>query len=414
MQLRRDRLDLYILLFLLSVWQMQTFGADTRILISICCGVVVLLNIVIKGKIAKQPAKMLLPLILIVLVGSISALYGGDSIPLHNYLRDIYYILPVCLMFYHGYILSTKYSKKEVASVIVWANVIATIDHLAKVLRNINYITNLNYLRNECGAISHLNTIALVLVLFGDEYISERIKRHRLLLTLSFALSEILYFTRTGILDLGIFVLIVYVIKFRSMIKRATKFVLVILICIVTVYYANPSIVDSFIEKINYSLIEIGMKENRATSTSDMMFREREIVQVKKEFEDGDAINKIIGFGIGHNVKLGESGYRIVIDGEEFTEAGMIHNGFYKVLSIAGVLGLILFVLFHTNILAYAWHNRANMSDVNYRFIISLVVVLLITTYTVIGIYAKGSNYPYIIALTVFIYGKAKTQEECL
>ena len=34
--------------------------------------------------------------------------------------------------------------------------------------------------------------------------------------------------------------------------------------------------------------------------------------------------------------------------------------------------------------------------------------------YTVIGIYAKGSNYPYIIALTVFIYGKAKIQEECL
>ena len=372
------------------------------------------MNIVIKGKVAKQPTKMLLPLILIILIGSISALYGSDSIPLHNYLRDIYYILPVCLMFYQGYILSTKYSKKEVASVIVWANVIATIDHLAKVLRNINYITNLNYLRSECGGISHLNIIALALVLFGDEYISDRIKKHRLLLTLAFALSEVLYFTRTGILALVIFTLIVYVMKFRSMIKRAAKFTLVILICIVTVYYANPSIVDSFIEKINYSLIEIGMTENPVTSTSDMMFREREIVQVKKEFEDGNAINKIIGFGIGHNVKLGESGYRIVIDGEEFTEAGMIHNGYYKVLSIAGVLGLILFVLFHTNIIAYAWHNRTNMSDVNYRFIISSVVVLLITAYTVIGIYAKGSNYPYIIALTVFIYGKAKTQEECL
>lgn len=302
MQIKKDRFDLYILLLLLSVWQMQTFGANTRILVSICCGVVVLLDVVIKGKVAKYPTKMLLPLILIVLVGSISALYGSDIIPLHNYLRDIYYILPVCLMFYHGYILSTKHSKKEVGSVIVWANVIATIDHFAKVLRNINYITNLNYLRNECGAISHLNTIALVLVLFGDEYISERIKKHRLFLILSFALSEVLYFTRTGILALVIFVLIVYVMKFRSMIKRAVKFASVMLICIVTVYYVNPSIVDSFIEKINYSLIEIGMKENRATSASDMMFREREIVQVKKEFEEGNAINKVIGYGIGHNV----------------------------------------------------------------------------------------------------------------
>ena len=89
----------------------------------------------------------------------------------------------------------------------------------------------------------------------------------------------------------------------------------------------------------------------------------------------------------------------------------MILIGYYKALSIAGVIGLALFLLFHVNILITAWKHRNYMTDVDLRLILSTVVVLLVITYTVIGIYAKGSNYPYIVALTLFIYGKKNLEE---
>lgn len=411
MLIKKDKLNLYFFLALLSLWQMQIFGSNTRIIVSVCCGGIVLLNILSTGHVAKNPAKVLMPLILIVIIGSFSALWQNSDIPLHNYFRDMYYILPVCFMYYHGFLLSLKYSKKEIGSTIVWANVIATIDHFAKVLSKIHYISNLDYLRNECGAISFLNTIAIVLVLFGNDYISDRIKKNRRLFVLFFAISEILYFSRTGIVSLIIFVTVVYLMKLKSLVIRLIKFLSILVVCGLVVYFANPSIVDAFVEKIDYTLIEIGMEKNYTTTTDDMMFRQREMVQVVKEFKEGSVLNKAIGYGIGHNVKLGSNGYKILIDGEEFTDVGMIHNGYYKALSIAGVIGLALFLLFHVNILITAWKHRNYMTDVDLRLILSTVVVLLVITYTVIGIYAKGSNYPYIVALTLFIYGKKNLEE---
>lgn len=411
MVIRKDRLDLYLLLISLSVWQMNAFGSDTRIFVSVFCGACVLLDILQRGNIAKNPAKILLPLILIILIGSVSYINESDNISLHNYLRDMYYITPVCLMFYQGFILSSKYSKKDICSIVVWANMISTINHFIKVLLNIQYITSLNYLRTECGALSHLNVIALIIVMFGDDYISERIKRHRLTFIASFIISEVLYFSRTGMLAIAVFVVIIYIMKHRTIVLRSLKVLLLLGICVLIVYFTNPNIVDSFVEKINYTLIEIGVGNNTTVSSSDMMFREREIVQAKREFEEGTLINKAIGYGIGHNIKLGDSGYKINIDGEEFTEAGMIHNGYYKALSISGIIGLILFVYFHINIVIYAWVNRKFMSETDFRFILSIIAVLLITAYTVIGIYAKGSNYPYIIALTAIIYGNKDIEE---
>lgn len=84
----------------------------------------------------------------------------------------MYYILPVCFMYYHGFLLSLKYSKKEIGSTIVWANVIATIDHFAKVLSKIHYISNLDYLRNAKGS-NYPYIVALTLFIYGKKNLEE-------------------------------------------------------------------------------------------------------------------------------------------------------------------------------------------------------------------------------------------------
>ena len=218
----------------------------------------------------------------------------------------------------------------------------------------------------------------------------------KVIIFLTFALS----LSRTSIVVFMI--LLFFSIKDRTSVFLKT--IMVILIGVFCLYEFYPELVNSYIQKIARSSLEISNKMNWNEITITNNWRGYEIYCAQEQFKNSDTITQLIGSGYGASIDV--KGYAYLVTTED--KLPYLHNGYYNVLIRSGILGILSNMLFYVFLFIRIKKTNINKSekDLLYGLVISMVVM----SWVVGGIFT-GGNYDFWIFVIWLLGGKVKQDE---
>lgn len=311
------------------------------------------------------------PLLVILISGMVVGAIWGNN--LHYYIRDIAFFSSPLIYFVMGYVcIRRKYiDLTMLLRAIIYGALIVSILHIFNVIMNINSIS-LNTMRTKFGTSSVVTLCAIVVLLFGKEYVSVP-KKMKWSLLLLFMVSIILYLSRTAVIML-LLSAVIFAIKRNMKIDfgQVIKIIFVAgIICGISLWILPRDAVDWIVQKFVNISKETTVKGvvNWTYETATQYSRAYEKYSAIKMFKEASWLKQIFGFGFGMLFHLDIA---LRIGGEPLTELGTIHNTYYLVFFKTGVIGFVAMLYFFFGKLRRAFQMISQS-----EFIAKLEIVLI-------------------------------------
>lgn len=412
---------IYIPFFTLALAQ-YLFSSEIFVLI----GMIFLLYEIIlnKGKISINPIPGFGILILFLIWGIFLGIvnFGGNSITIRDYIRDIfYYISPIIFI-----LLGAYYNKKGISqdriynTIIVWGAIKAVIIVL-NIISNIKNFNNIEYIykwRNVVGNGDYYVTIAIVILLtakFTEYKLPKNFRMSCLVLCLTVF---VLTFSRTNILIFGCLMLVVNwkTMRKRKFLKNSPQFFLMGVICIAILYLVVPhSVIGDFKNKMLSSLTEIGQSSDwNSDVVVEKNWRGYETFSALKEWKKFNLFSKVLGRGFGKKIYVGKYAYYLLKqvndDGSPATSIAVLHNGYATNLIKLGIVGDILYIAFYVLQMKNSVLGKKRRIQDEYLcdLMLGCVIALTFITYFLNGLYKDGCPFLPLIILIGYIGNKIK------
>jgi len=321
---------------------------------------VVFLLIIISAssfRIPRDVIKFILPLIVIILVGLLSALRN----PFYDVVKDVWYIgKPIALLML-GYMLMLRIRDVGLlVQIVLFASVIAACWHLSAFVLDPNLIRSaVPVIRQAAGPGYFLAAIAMAIaigcLLPGARPIRFGKKTLAIILMLC-GTSLVLSFSRTYWLSMAILSLAVLgALTDKLSDKRKLTLFLILLFAVVLGMFGSESIqYDSRMNmfgKIAHSIEEISVSDYATEEKINQNWRGYESYKAILTFTQGSALEQVIGRGLGALIDLG---IHMQLSEITYRYIPILHNGYLYILVKAGLMGLLLYVWFLRRLLARA------------------------------------------------------------
>lgn len=360
----------------------------------------------LKNGVYKKSIKVISPLLIIFFIGFFigGVWLGIRNYKIRDYIRDIFYFSAPIIFILYGSILYKKNNNKlSLYKSIIYAAIIISLRHCLLIVINFNRIFTGLGSRGIGGLQSSVTVVGIVLVLFleSDELLQIITSKKRIILVkILLIASFILYLSRTDFIILIGFILIYFFmnknIKFSYVVKVILK---LLILAIIIVKFIPDNMINEFMSKTTKIFTEISSssEKNWNFETINNDWRGYEIYQTKLAIKNGNFVEQSFGFGFGKNINIDS---KIYLEGKEYTELAILHNGYYYVMFKCGLIGGILLVLFMLNILIKNIKRMLRYrASFEYKLLVGSTMWMLLSTYVVTGIFNISISFVYMIIL---------------
>lgn len=370
-------------------------------------------------RVKKYLIRLLLPLIMIFCIGIICVPIQSKQNTLIDIFRDMWILINPMITITCSYFFAIRIKNiNRIINVFIKAATIMGLYHIIQVLINISYIDGLYSLRNISGGYN-IVVLGLSIILTTKLFDYKGLKKIIIIsiLLISLALS----FSRTYFICLMMIVLLTNIRRFLSQTNRVFykifKIIIVsFLLMICTYCLANifkiinlsdiEIVISEFINKILNSINEVSYSNFNTIADIQHNWRGYEAYRALNEFNQGNLMQKIFGYGFGKRIELGLS---MKLDGSYFTSVPYIHNGYMYLIVKFGVIGTIFYILSNFKLITMVL--KANLTSKNNYTLkyyldlaLALVFIISILTYIVNGIISTSILYEYLSLLFIIIF----------
>jgi hypothetical protein len=363
------------------------------------------------SKISKDIVVIVLFLASVVLLACISSLFNNYVV--YDWIKDFAYFTRPIAAILAGYLVSKKINNfKSILKIIVGVSFIFAVIHILKVLFLVDFKNaSVSNIRNAAGISNQIEIFALVILLVSKKYKELEIinnKWYKKIILIVFFISFSLYFSRTMIVALVIFLLASY--SYLIITKKAIKYGLLILVSF-SLFYAylfsreferdKPGIA-SFLYKMKVAPAEIFLPVKSVDIKDHAKLWDR-----WRAYEASMAINQmntfssfVIGKGFGALVDLK---FYAPLGSENMRYIPTLHNGYVTIFFKTGFFGLLFYLMFLLVLYLYAY-KKANFIQkrVIYNLIGGIAVYYVFTTLIITGIYNVMDIYTFILGILLY------------
>ncbi|MGK0411967.1 MAG: hypothetical protein ACJA1B_000155 [Polaribacter sp.] len=363
------------------------------------------------SKISKDLVVIVLFLASVVLLACISSLFNNYVV--YDWIKDFAYFTRPIAAILAGYLVSKKINNfKSILKIIVGVSFIFAVIHILKVLFLVDFRNaSVSNIRNAAGISNQIEIFALVILLVSKKYKELEIihnKWYKKIILIVFFISFSLYFSRTMIVALVIFLLASY--SYLIITKKAIKYGLLILVSF-SLFYAylfsreferdKPGI-ESFLYKMKVAPAEIFLPVKSIDIKDHAKLWDR-----WRAYEASMAINQmntfssfVIGKGFGALVDLK---FYAPLGSENMRYIPTLHNGYVTIFFKTGVIGLLFYLMFLLVLYLYSY-KKANFIQqrVIYNLIGGIAVYYVFTTLIITGIYNVMDIYTFILGILLY------------
>jgi len=338
-------------------------------------------------------------LIIIMVVGIFIGLVKTGEYGVYPIVRDVFYILNPVIFIQIGVYVQKKWRVKfDVYKTIIVLSAMLSIIGVVSFFSNIELIkeaSTVGALKEEMVFTDVSTVVGCVLLITererGIKYFSKKVK---IILMLIFFTYLIVSFSRTNLIVLVLMIMpfVVSNENFGGTVKRMMTGIVLLAIISSILYVAIPNaVIDNFLYKITNSSLELSTKNDWTNPVNIVHnWRGYEINCAKKIFSQGNLQEKLLGYGYGKGIDVGEYAY-LVMDGSS-TTIPILHNGYYTMLIKSGIIGIVLYLLFYLDHIKTAfWRIRSKYNSFEAKLYLGVVLALMIITYFVDGIISKKS-----------------------
>lgn len=203
------------------------------------------------------------------------------------------------------------------------------------VAQNISRIYSLYSFRSLIGTGTQFGVYTLFLLICFKDQIG--LVKHRSIIIVMLILEILIHFSRLSIILSLIFLLFIFKSGFRF---KYIKYLVGLSLAVLVIWAVFPEYINELLGKMSNSFVEISA--NRSTwSRVDIIqnWRGYEAYIEMEHFKAAPLFEKIFGGGLGTYLNIGE--YARLVSNED--SLAYLHNGFYTILMVWGVLGIVLY-----------------------------------------------------------------------
>ena len=328
------------------------------------------------------------PLLLILLIGII----GMNNNSSRHIIRDILYALTPISLFFIGYYFSeNRLGLEKILKAIIFLGFIFSIIHLVQFIINPYLLSEkVDILRqnafNPGGGLIILSLIlGLLQYRLGFDNLFPRFIPRSIgisILFLSFAFS----FSRIG----SVIAITLFLSYIGFLTRINWKSILSIFILAVGLLYLILSTpineTGTFRSKISKTITEITVSDYQDMADVNQNWRGYETFRALLKFSKEGITEKILGSGFGSVVDLGLS---IKLGDSYLSEIPIFHNGYAYILIKTGLLGLLCYIMFYSNLLKYTFKYKNSLDPVHHilsQLLLGCTLSMILSMYVVGGI----------------------------
>jgi O-antigen ligase len=361
--------------------------------------------------VSKELVVIALFLAIIVLLACVSSFFNNYIF--YDWIKDMAYFTRPIAAILAGYLVSKKINNfKSILKIIVGVSFIFAVIHILKVVLLVDFRNaSVSSIRNAAGISNQIEIIALVILLVSKKYKDLDVTNNRLqktILLIVFFISFSLYFSRTMIVALVIFLLASY--GYLIITKKAIKYGLLILVSF-SLFYGylfsreferdKPGI-ESFLYKMKVAPAEIFIPVKSVDTKDHAKLWDR-----WRAYEASMAITQMNTFS---NFAIGK-GFGALVDLKFYAPLGSenmryiptLHNGYVTILFKTGVFGLLFYLMFLLVLYLYSYKKVNFMQKrVVYNLIGGIAVYYVFTTLIITGIYNVMDIYTFILGILLY------------
>ena len=343
---------------------------------------------------------------LILLLAFMSSFF--NEFKFYNWIRDLTYLLKPILGILLGYQLLKDSKSDKPLKLVVLCGVILAFLHFFKLFAGVAFynIRNIHDLRFYAGYFSDLEVFALIILLFSKKFNLDMPHKQRRWMILLLSISILLYLARTNFLQFG--VLAIAMLGYFRITKRAIKvgtaISIVTLVVYFVIYNSNPrrsaSGFEAFLYKVKIAPIEpfkMHINEDDWKDFNDNYRSFENIITVEQVSASGtDAV--IFGKGLGSTVDLRREIW--TNDLEFIRYLPTVHNSYMTIFLKAGVLGVLLMLIFIYLLLRYRRSDNEAITAINY-LLVGTGIFLILSNWVFMGLYFKVDNKAILIGFLI-------------
>lgn len=389
--IRLEPVVIYVVLFVTSFLPADLFSP-----VLVLTGLVLLMMAL--GRVKTGYLSLIAPLLGVFIVG-ITGIFGYES---RHIFRDISYALtPISLIFIGFYISRYKVMWPGLLKILILGGIIIASLHLLKVILHPGILgESISDIRQKAENPNvSLVGLSLVLGLFqkqlktGDlfpEYFPGFIALP--ILFLSFFLS----FSRISLVLAIVMSLSILGWIVRINLKALFAVGFLVLGFMILIMTAPKDDNTTFRGKIARSLKEIAISDYKDYQEINDNWRGYETYRAVIEYKSGNTKQKILGHGFGSLVDLGMT---MELSGIKYKKVPILHNGYAYVLVKTGIVGLLCYIFFYSNLLIIALKHRNSLSYeqvILSRLLLGCTLCLILSMYVVGGM-AEIHNSEYVL-----------------
>ncbi len=359
----------------------------------------------IRRKYSLTVVKYVLCFAAIFVIAWISSLFGEYTE--YNFFRDISYMVKPILGILVGYQLCRNVDIKPFRMIMYTGLVVAAL-HLGIILFSmvVYRISNIHELRHYTGYFGDFEVYALLVACFPSKLGFEISRKKMWLYIAILGFSSFLYLSRANFIQFAILFLAMK--GYMQLTKRALV-VIGALILFAGIGYAiiynmhftrNGKGLEGLMYKIQNAPIEAFATKINKNDWQDFNdnYRSFENIITVRQVSSHGTNAVLFGEGLGATIDLGRKLY--TNDGEFIRYLPTLHNGFMTVLLKAGLLGVLLYLLFLYYLSKNGYSRNPIVQNINY-FLSGTAVYMLLATWVLLGLYLKIDNKALIIGLVI-------------
>jgi len=389
--------SLYRIIFLLFIMVQLAFSSvELTVFFS---GVLLFVLLLIEPlKISRSLSIILSYLLAILTIGVLSSIFYKYEF--FDRVRDFVHFLKPILLSFLAYLLVIRIDNTRfVLRLIVFLGVFLAVKHIAILgIVDLPSDMRIDRIRAKAGASSFIELVSLIILLAFHKQNKIIGPKSRKLFILIISVSFTIYFSRTMILGLIVFLLSIY--GFTKLTRKAFEYIIfVIFVFGLSFSYLFTLNLNQDEEGINKFLYKIRNSPAEVfASPSNYDPRDhKEIFKHWRGYEanvalnqmEGNPANYVIGKGFGALVDLG---FKAPVGGESgLRYIPHIHNGYIYVFFKVGFVGLILYLILLFNLYKQVYFKSNSFGEKIIRSIISgFGVYFFASSLVITGLYNLG------------------------
>ncbi|AUC21319.1 hypothetical protein BTO15_04005 [Polaribacter sejongensis] len=387
------------------------------ILLLVLTSFVVLLN---KGKMIKRDFDVLSLLLLIICIGSFTAIFNKPSA--YNFIRDLLYFTKPVLLILLGYFLTRLINDwKVVFKALIYLGVGYAVYHILHfvIFTNFNHPHIISHIRGVNGLSNIIEVFSIALIVLGNKYkeysIFSKKSTKYICLFLLFT-SFTLYFSRT--MFVGLVLLVLGVLNYLKLNKKGLKYLGLLLLAITILYtYLFTVKIDRKGDGIENFLYKLKIAPSEIFSPKIDLNNHASLWDHWRAYE---ALRGLQGLNESPVSYVGGKGFGALVDlkfAAPISSEGTIryipilHNGYIFILYKTGVIGLLIYLYFLFSLYFQAYRKTDRLDTKNFGNLLSATSLYLIFSSLIItGLYNLQEETA--IILGIFLYLKSNSNRK--